>query len=82
MQDTTLDIRDAIEGTFAPERSRGRAAGDQERSPEVAHEHRDAFSAVPRSKAMYGFSYRNAAIVAAAQPLGCKELLSEDVTHG
>jgi predicted nucleic acid-binding protein len=33
-------------------------------------------------KAMYRLSYWDAAIVAAARALGCRELLSEDMTHG
>lgn len=33
-------------------------------------------------KAMHGFSYWDAAIVAAARALGCRELLSEDMSHG
>ena len=33
-------------------------------------------------KATYGLSYRDAAILAAARALGCRELLSEDMTHG
>ncbi len=33
-------------------------------------------------KAIYGLSYWNAAIVAAARALGCRELLSEDMSHG
>lgn len=35
-----------------------------------------------RIKATYGFSYWDAAIVAAARALGCRELYSEDMTHG
>jgi len=35
-----------------------------------------------RIKATYGFSYWDAAIVAAARTLGCRELYSEDMTHG
>jgi predicted nucleic acid-binding protein len=30
----------------------------------------------------HGFSYWDSAIVAAAQALGCRELLSEDMSHG
>lgn len=30
----------------------------------------------------HGFSYRDSAIIAAAQALGCRELLSEDMNHG
>jgi predicted nucleic acid-binding protein len=33
-------------------------------------------------KAIYGLSYWDAAIVAAARALGCRELLSEDISHG
>ena len=33
-------------------------------------------------KAMYEMSYWDAAIVAAARALGCRELLSEDMSHG
>jgi predicted nucleic acid-binding protein len=33
-------------------------------------------------KAIYGLSYWDAAIVAAARALGCNELLSEDMSHG
>lgn len=33
-------------------------------------------------RAMLGFSYWDSAIIAAAQVLGCRELLSEDVNHG
>ncbi len=33
-------------------------------------------------KAKYGLSYWDAAIVAAARALGCRELYSEDMTHG
>ena len=33
-------------------------------------------------KARYGLSYWDAAIVAAARALGCRELLSEDMAHG
>ncbi len=33
-------------------------------------------------KATYGLSYWDAAIVAAARTLGCRELLSEDMRHG
>jgi predicted nucleic acid-binding protein len=33
-------------------------------------------------KAAYGLSYWDAAIVAAARALGCKELYSEDMSHG
>src|SRR5215468_3681994 len=35
-----------------------------------------------RIKATYGFSYWDAAIVAAARTLGCRELYSEDLAHG
>jgi len=35
-----------------------------------------------RIKATYGFSYWDAAIVAAARALGCRELYSEDMAHG
>jgi predicted nucleic acid-binding protein len=33
-------------------------------------------------KATHGFSYWDSAIVAAARALGCRELLSEDMSHG
>jgi len=33
-------------------------------------------------KASYALSYWDAAIVAAARALGCRELLSEDMSHG
>jgi predicted nucleic acid-binding protein len=33
-------------------------------------------------KVRYGLSYWDAAIVAAARALGCRELLSEDMSHG
>ncbi len=33
-------------------------------------------------KAQHGLSYWDAAIVAAARALGCRELYSEDLTHG
>jgi predicted nucleic acid-binding protein len=33
-------------------------------------------------KALHGLSYWDAAVVAAARALGCRELLSEDMTHG
>ena len=33
-------------------------------------------------KVRYGLSYWDAAIVAAARALGCRELLSEEMTHG
>jgi predicted nucleic acid-binding protein len=33
-------------------------------------------------KAIYGLSYWDAAIVAAARAVGCRELLSEDMSHG
>jgi predicted nucleic acid-binding protein len=33
-------------------------------------------------KAQHGLSYWDAAIVAAARALGCRELYSEDMTHG
>jgi predicted nucleic acid-binding protein len=32
--------------------------------------------------AAHGFSYWDSAIIAAAQALGCRELLSEDMSHG
>jgi len=35
-----------------------------------------------RIKAVYGFSYWDATIVAAARALGCGELYSEDMAHG
>jgi predicted nucleic acid-binding protein len=35
-----------------------------------------------RLKATYGFSYWDAAIVAAARAVGCRELYSEDMAHG
>jgi predicted nucleic acid-binding protein len=33
-------------------------------------------------KAAYGFSYWDSAIIAAARALGCRELYTEDMTHG
>jgi predicted nucleic acid-binding protein len=33
-------------------------------------------------KVRYGLSYWDAAVVAAARALGCRELLSEDMSHG
>jgi len=33
-------------------------------------------------KATHGFSYWDSAIIAAARALGCRELYSEDMTHG
>jgi predicted nucleic acid-binding protein len=33
-------------------------------------------------KAAHGFSYWNSAIVASARALGCRELFTEDMTHG
>jgi predicted nucleic acid-binding protein len=33
-------------------------------------------------KAQHGFSYWDSAVIAAAQALGCRELLSEDLSHG
>ena len=33
-------------------------------------------------RATHGFSYWDSAIVAAAQALGCRELMSEDMNHG
>jgi predicted nucleic acid-binding protein len=33
-------------------------------------------------KAAHGFSYWDSAVVAAARALGCRELLSEDMSHG
>jgi len=33
-------------------------------------------------KATYGFSYWDSAIIAAASALGCRELYTEDLTHG
>lgn len=39
-------------------------------------------SAALKIKAAFGLSYWDAAIVSAAQALGCGELLSEDMTHG
>lgn len=33
-------------------------------------------------KAIHGLSYWDAAIIAAARALGCRELLSEDMSHG
>jgi predicted nucleic acid-binding protein len=35
-----------------------------------------------RIKATHGFSYWDAAIVAAARALGCREVYSEDMAHG
>jgi predicted nucleic acid-binding protein len=33
-------------------------------------------------KATHGFSYWDSAIIAAASALGCRELYTEDLTHG
>lgn len=33
-------------------------------------------------KAVHGFSYRASAVVAAARALGCRELYTEDLSHG
>ena len=33
-------------------------------------------------KASHGFSYWDSAIIAAARALGCRELYTEDMTHG
>lgn len=33
-------------------------------------------------KAAHGFSYRDSAIIAAARMLGCRELYTEDLSHG
>ena len=33
-------------------------------------------------KAAHGFSYWDSAIIAAARALGCRELYSEDMSHG
>lgn len=33
-------------------------------------------------KAAHGFSFWDSAIIAAAQKLGCRELLTEDMSHG
>ena len=33
-------------------------------------------------KSRYGFSYWDSAIIASARALGCRELYSEDMTHG
>jgi predicted nucleic acid-binding protein len=33
-------------------------------------------------KAVHGFSYWDSAIIAAARALGCRELYTEDMTHG
>jgi predicted nucleic acid-binding protein len=33
-------------------------------------------------KGMYDLSYWDAAIIAAARALGCREVLSEDMSHG
>lgn len=35
-----------------------------------------------RIKDTHGYSYWDSAIIAAARALGCRELLSEDMTHG
>jgi predicted nucleic acid-binding protein len=42
----------------------------------------DLVSAALEICGRYGLSYWDAAIVAAAQALGCNELLSEDMNHG
>jgi predicted nucleic acid-binding protein len=34
------------------------------------------------TKAAYGFSYWDSAIIVAARALGCRELYTEDMTHG
>lgn len=39
-------------------------------------------SAALEIKATAGLSYWDAAIIAAAQTIGCREVLSEDMTHG
>ena len=36
---------------------------------------------IPR-RARHGFSYWDSAIIAAARALGCRELYSEDMSHG
>jgi predicted nucleic acid-binding protein len=33
-------------------------------------------------RAAYGYSYWDSAIIAAARALGCRELYTEDLTHG
>ena len=33
-------------------------------------------------KATHGFSYWDSAVIAAARTLGCRELYTEDMTHG
>ncbi len=35
----------------------------------------------PEIKAAHGFSYWDSAIIAAAQAIGCRELLTEDMSH-
>jgi predicted nucleic acid-binding protein len=35
-----------------------------------------------RIRSIYGLSYWDAAIIAAAQAVGCREVLSEDMSHG
>ncbi len=40
------------------------------------------FAGALEIKAAYGFSYWDSAIVAAARALGCRELYSEDLSHG
>jgi predicted nucleic acid-binding protein len=42
----------------------------------------DILVAALELKAQYGFSYWDSAIVAAARALGCRELFSEDLSHG
>lgn len=39
-------------------------------------------SAALAIKAQFGLTYRDAAIVAAAETMGCDEIVSEDMTHG
>ncbi|MBN9087433.1 MAG: PIN domain-containing protein [Reyranella sp.] len=42
----------------------------------------DLVSTALEIRGRYGLSYWDAAIIAAAQALGCNELLSEDMSHG
>jgi predicted nucleic acid-binding protein len=43
---------------------------------------RDVLMAAPAIKVMHGFSYWDSAIIAAARALGCREIMTEDISHG
>ena len=43
---------------------------------------RGVFLAALEIKAAHGFSYWDSAIIAAALALGCREVLTEDISHG